>query len=41
MNYKHVMNKLALRFKKTKTDKGEIRLDRGGDKTYQGHPGTD
>ena len=40
MNHKHVKNLLALRLKKKKTDKGQIRLDRGG-KTYQGHPGTD
>ena len=32
---------LALRLKKKKTDKGRKRLDRQGDKTDQGHPGTD
>ena len=40
MNHKHVKKFFfSLRLKKKNTDKGQIRLD--GDKTCQGHPGTD
>ena len=38
MNPKYVQKLLALRSKKKKTDKGQIRLDRGS-QTNQGHLG--